>query len=553
MRIPTPAVALVLLSFSFAGFGKSYQADQYNVLLQLDSAGGLTVTETATFHFEGGPFTYVFRDISATGTDGISEVRAWMGGQLCRLGTGPGEVEVKGRSPVAVRWHFAPMVDGTQTFTVQYRAAGTVRNAGNSQELIWRALPPDRKYRIAASDIAIEYPAAVSPSMVGLRSAGQVFEIGPGRAFTRLVDSPARTPVVVDARFPAGSFTGPEPAWTRAVERRDEDMRSGARIGAVVAAFYLALVCLWMFGVRASAKLESDGPQGGEMVMSPPSTLPPALAASLIGQAGLVLGTLLGLARRHRLASKKRIARAGVPGNTRLCGAMLPPNSPIRRRRCCMAYSGSRRNGAAAALSAVVSSGLRSSGPDRVDWRGIVRPCPPAGAKQAVVGRWPGIRRRTGTPPDRNCGPGEGVHGAGCRLFGSGCLDDPGGSAGADSGRDAAGLDTGRSSGGLPLEEFQQVPGASGTRPHGVAGSGRPGSIPALRRGIRLDDTTAETPGETGRGIAAGVVAGNAERSRGTNADSMVAFTSVCDACRYSGGGAACGAAASGGGACGDG
>ena len=87
MRALTPVV-LILLS-SVCAFGKYYEANQYDVKLQLDSRGVLTVTETVAFRFVVGPFSYVFREIAATETDGIDNVQASMDGQPCALGTGP--------------------------------------------------------------------------------------------------------------------------------------------------------------------------------------------------------------------------------------------------------------------------------------------------------------------------------------------------------------------------------------------------------------------------------------------------------------------------------
>src|ERR1017187_10092189 len=144
-------VAAILLS-CIPAFGKYYEAEHYNVTLHLDSQGVLTVTETVDFHFVAGPFEYVFREIAATETDGIAGVQAAMDGRPCGSGTGPGEVEIHGSSPVMVRWHFNPVMTGTHTFTVQYRAAGTLRPAGDSQALIWRVLPPQHNYHIGSSE-----------------------------------------------------------------------------------------------------------------------------------------------------------------------------------------------------------------------------------------------------------------------------------------------------------------------------------------------------------------------------------------------------------------
>ena len=296
MRTLTPVV-LILLS-SVCAFGKYYEADRYDVKLHLDSRGGLTVTETVVFRFVAGPFSYVFREIAATETDGIENVQASMDGRPCALGTGPGEVEILGSSPVMVRWHFAEILSGTHTFTVQYRAAGTVRPSGDSQTLVWRVLPQQRSYGIGASEIVLGYPPGVAPRAVALRSGAPDFEIGRGRAHAMMVNPPMAQDVILEARFPAGSFTGPAPAWQAAEARRERDFRRGARDGAAASAIFLVLACMWLFRIRAAARPGASGLGCDMSIVSPPSSLPPALAGWLIGREGLSLGTLLELARR---------------------------------------------------------------------------------------------------------------------------------------------------------------------------------------------------------------------------------------------------------------
>jgi Predicted membrane protein (DUF2207) len=296
MRNLTP-VAVILLS-SVSAFGKYYEAERYDATLHLDSRGVLAVTETVVFRFVGGPFQYVFREIAATETDGIEDVQAWIDGRPCASGTGPGEVEIHGSSPVMVRWHFAPVSEGSHTFTVQYRAAGTVRPARDSQALVWRALPQERGFRIASSDIVLEYPSGVEPRVVALRPGLPRFEIGRGRAGVRLVGLPLGMDVIVNAQFPAGSFTGPAPGWQSAQEQKERDFGRGVRAGAAVSAIVVALACLWMFRIRAAARPVATGLGRGLTIASPPSSLPPALAGWLIGKAGLGLGALLDPARR---------------------------------------------------------------------------------------------------------------------------------------------------------------------------------------------------------------------------------------------------------------
>ncbi len=290
------SVLLVLLACGTAA-AKYYEAKRYDSFLNLDSQGVLTVSETVVFHFVDGPFTFVFREIATTETDGIDQVEASIDGQRCISGTGPGQVEIKGRSPVVVRWHFAPMITGAHTFTVRYRVRGAIRTAADgSQSLVWRALPPTRSYPIDASDIVLAYPSAVQPRSVELRSGGPPFRMESGRAEVNLSDSPAGANVIVSARFAAGSFTGPQPLWLSEQEHMSEAQRQGGRLGGWVAPLLLAAALIWMFRTRLSAMPVTGGYRAP--IAAPPDSLAPALAAWITGRGTGSLGTLLDLANR---------------------------------------------------------------------------------------------------------------------------------------------------------------------------------------------------------------------------------------------------------------
>ena len=68
-------ILLVLLSLFFvanpARAAKSYFAEYFDVEIDLQEGGSAIVTETVRLHFEGDPFTFAFREISLTETDGV--------------------------------------------------------------------------------------------------------------------------------------------------------------------------------------------------------------------------------------------------------------------------------------------------------------------------------------------------------------------------------------------------------------------------------------------------------------------------------------------------
>ena len=152
------ALLFGLLLPTAAGAAKDYRAERFDVDLEIQPDGALVVTETVVFRFEGGPFTYVFRDLAYTEIDEIDRLQASMDGEVLPQGTGPGQVEIETGDPLKVTWHFAPISDSTHTFTLVYRVQGAIRQLDDADALIWRAFPEEHDYKIASSTITLSYP-----------------------------------------------------------------------------------------------------------------------------------------------------------------------------------------------------------------------------------------------------------------------------------------------------------------------------------------------------------------------------------------------------------
>ena len=73
-----------------ASAGKDYHADRYDVTWDVQEDGALIVTESVVFRFEGGPFTYVYRELPQDYSDGIVDIRATLDGMLALGGGGGG-------------------------------------------------------------------------------------------------------------------------------------------------------------------------------------------------------------------------------------------------------------------------------------------------------------------------------------------------------------------------------------------------------------------------------------------------------------------------------
>jgi hypothetical protein len=300
---------VLLIATIPASFAKSFHAERYDVQLKVDKAGMLDVTETFVFRFSGGTFTNVFREISTRETDGISDVRAFMDGQPMPAEKGPWYVEIEDGSTVEVRWHFEPVSDTTRTFTLKYRVAGAIRKEENEDRLVWAALPPNRKYRIDASDVVLEYPVDLSPPAVGVSGKRAAILFEGQRAMARMSSIKKDNKVNFRAQFAKDSFNSPKPAWSIRRENRRTDFASGFQAAGLVALPLIAVAILLVVRLRGSEWSPSSG-NAPASVSHPPADSSPAVAARLAGSAHGASGLMMELARRGVLrieeAEKKK-------------------------------------------------------------------------------------------------------------------------------------------------------------------------------------------------------------------------------------------------------
>ncbi len=137
LLLPVPAFA-----------GKDYVAERFDVDIVVDTDGSMQVTETISFRFMGGPFTYVYRELEKTRTDGISFISAELDGHPLPVN---GEsaidwVEVEDGDALNVTWHFLPTTDQTRIYTLTYEVTGVVRK-DDTDIIVWYAIPQDHDYR----------------------------------------------------------------------------------------------------------------------------------------------------------------------------------------------------------------------------------------------------------------------------------------------------------------------------------------------------------------------------------------------------------------------
>ncbi len=315
-RVRILVLALVVAAVIVAacnGDGKSYSADRFDVDLAVQPDGSLIVTETVDFRFEGGPFSYVFRDLAFNEIDGIDRLQASMDGEVLPQGTGPGQVEIQAGDPLKVTWHLPPTSDAAHSFGLVYRVQGALRQLDDADALIWRAVPEEHDYEIASSTVRLSYPP--STELLGqpaVQGANAVVEMGEGQAVLQAQDIGVDEELVVEARFAPGSLIAAPPAWQAEQAERASYVRPAQVVGLTAGLLTVLIggVALFVYA-RRFKRPKATRPASGLKLTDPPSKAAPAIAARLVPNGNPALAAIFDLAQRGALRIDEQASRWG--------------------------------------------------------------------------------------------------------------------------------------------------------------------------------------------------------------------------------------------------
>jgi hypothetical protein len=306
---------------------KGYRANSFDVWVDIQKDGSLIVTETVKFRFDGGPFTYVFREISRNGTDDIAIIDASMDGVVFPSGTGAGQIEIDDGDPVKVTWHFTPMSNSVHEFVLRYRVLGAIRT-GQADTLIWRAIPQSHDYAIDQPSLTVTYPVDKHPLKTPtLDRTYKSTGLDNGfRLTTGKLDSDES--VILTIQFASGNLVTQPPAWQSLQEQKDRQIGAALPYGLIAAALTGLLGLIWVMVVGRSFRRDINSyPDATQHSSTPPGPLPAALAARLTGSSVAFLGTLFDLAQRGVL----RIEEGPKKWGSRTFGLIRQPgNEPLK-------------------------------------------------------------------------------------------------------------------------------------------------------------------------------------------------------------------------------
>src|SRR5215510_5439860 len=338
--IPSLLILLMsLLAAQPAQAAKSYYAEYFDVQIDLKEGGSAIITETVKFHFEGDPFTFAFREISARETDGLTFLDANMDGSSMPQGTGAGQVEVEAGDPLKVTWHFSPTSDAAHVFTVRYRADGVIRK-GDGDSLVWRAVPENHDYLIDRSTVIVTYPPEATLVARPTLDWNYDSKWEEDRLTLTASGLAEDNDLVLSVHFSPNSLTETAPRWQVQKERADAATSKALPIGfgAGIAALILGGLGLFAYA-RSNARELNISPVISSA--NPPSNLSPAIVGKLTKQPQTFMGAIFDLAQRGVLEIREGKSIWGtknydlvrkdhglmlIPFEQRLVEALFKPN-----------------------------------------------------------------------------------------------------------------------------------------------------------------------------------------------------------------------------------
>jgi len=308
---------------------KSYYAERFDVQIDIQENGSAIVTETVEFHFSGDPFTFAFREISATNTDGVTFLDASIDGIPMPQGMQAGQVELEGANPLKVTWHFSPTSDAAHVFTVRYRADGIIRK-GDADMLVWRAIPQDHDYSINHSTIILTYPPKVTPLEQPTLDWNYDARWEENRLTLTTSGLAEDEDLILTARFPLNSLTTAAPQWQ---VRREQTSTATSKalpfgFGAVIATLLLGGLGLFSYA-RVNGRELNINPVVS--TATPPSDVSPAIIGKLTGQQHNFMGAIFDLAQRGVLEVQEQKGFWGTKNHVLVRKDLSTPLKPFEQ------------------------------------------------------------------------------------------------------------------------------------------------------------------------------------------------------------------------------
>lgn len=154
-------LVLMLLLVLFPLSGKSYYVENADTYIKVNMDGTLDVEESYTYKFEGGPFSFISREVHEP-VDGFIEFKsAYLNGKKMSEGVNAGELCLCNNDILKTRVNLGEVSNTSVVYKLVYQVKNAVSPNKMSGVLEWEPLPHNYKFKILKGKVTLEYPQTI--------------------------------------------------------------------------------------------------------------------------------------------------------------------------------------------------------------------------------------------------------------------------------------------------------------------------------------------------------------------------------------------------------
>lgn len=156
-----------LILIFFATFGvltaKTFFVKEFISTINVNRDGTLDIEESMLYHFDGGPFKGVSRDVRAPRKGFITLNKALQDGKLIPQGKSAGSVSLRKSDNLRAKFNLDSISDEAIRFTLNYKVFNALKANHKKAVFAWTPMPDKYSFLIKSGKITINYPAHIPP------------------------------------------------------------------------------------------------------------------------------------------------------------------------------------------------------------------------------------------------------------------------------------------------------------------------------------------------------------------------------------------------------
>ncbi len=150
-------IIVLLISYGLL-LGKSYYVKEFVSEIALNKDGTLDIEEKWSYHFKGGPFRYVTRDVRAPRDGFIIWEKAFIDTLKIEPRDGGGLISYEYSNDLDIKFHLNEISDQDVDFILKYKVFNALTYKGDKAILDWLPLPNRYDFLIEKGSVTFTFP-----------------------------------------------------------------------------------------------------------------------------------------------------------------------------------------------------------------------------------------------------------------------------------------------------------------------------------------------------------------------------------------------------------